>query len=437
MKIAFVCQPLDDVIPPFQNSLAIWTCEVAHRISQACEVILYAKSRLRRKSKQEQGVSYQFIPVCLDQLWLELLERLPIFKNPRSPLLASRVYYPGYALQIALSLRKQRCDVIHIHNFSQFVPIIRAFNPTSKIVLHMHGEWLTQLDQRLLEKRLCHVDLIVGCSDFITQQAREQFPQFANRCQTLVNGVDIQRFIAASTPQNPEQQSPDRQIQKLLFVGRVSPEKGVHTLLEAFQIVAASNPKVYLKVVGYIGALPYNFGIALSNDPKVLDLGVFYPDRWNAYLAHWQQVSRFADRVEFTGNIRHSELPDHYREADLLVFPSIWPEPFGMPLVEAMAAGLPVIATRGGAFPEIVEEGKTGLLVERGDAKALATAILNLLADTDLRRSMGAAGRQRAIARFSWQPIVETLLSHYKQLCNPSTVSTGQSHDYVAGTFTV
>jgi len=92
-------------------------------------------------------------------------------------------------------------------------------------------------------------------------------------------------------------------------------------------------------------------------------------------------------------------------------------EAFGMPVAEAMASGLPVVAARVGGIPEAVVNGKTGLLVESGDATALAEAILRLFEDEDLRKSMGKAAHKRAVNTFSWDQIVENLLRQYKNIC--------------------
>ena len=114
--------------------------------------------------------------------------------------------------------------------------------------------------------------------------------------------------------------------------------------------------------------------------------------------------------------MRLTDLVPHYHAASIFAFPSVWEEPFGMPLVEAMASTTPVIATRGGAFPEIVEDGRSGLLVERADLQALAEAILQLLSNPDQREAIAQAAFQRASTVFSWDRITEDLLEKYERL---------------------
>jgi len=107
-------------------------------------------------------------------------------------------------------------------------------------------------------------------------------------------------------------------------------------------------------------------------------------------------------RVRFTGRVTTAQLVRHYNRAEIMACPSLY-EGFGLPAGEAMACGLPVVATTGGALPEVVEDGVTGILVPPGDAPALAQAIRMLMGDAELRHRMGQAGRERVLEKFSWR----------------------------------
>jgi glycosyltransferase involved in cell wall biosynthesis len=87
----------------------------------------------------------------------------------------------------------------------------------------------------------------------------------------------------------------------------------------------------------------------------------------------------------------------------MLVFPSVWNEPSGLPTFEAQACGLPVVSTYSGGIPEYVEDERTGLLVKRGDAQELARAIGRVIDDPAAARAMGEAGRQRVLGRLTWE----------------------------------
>ncbi len=117
----------------------------------------------------------------------------------------------------------------------------------------------------------------------------------------------------------------------------------------------------------------------------------------------------------FTGPVPYAGIVEQYRAADVYVQPSL-SEAFPLPVLEAMAAGLPVVASRVGGIPEAVQDGQTGLLVPPGSAPALAEALLALLADQDRRRALGAAGRQRALEAYPWDVIAQELCEQYQRL---------------------
>jgi glycosyltransferase involved in cell wall biosynthesis len=418
MKIAFVPHPFSYTVPPnFGDSVAILTYETARRLAESHEVVLYNRSRGRFWKSQPwiDGIRYRYIPVIPDKLIHRLMETWGRYFKPFKPKLspsASSWYYRMFAWQVGLDLQKQQCDLVHIHTYSQLVPVIRALNPQIKIALHMHCEWLTQFDYATIAHRLSQVDLIIGCSSHITNKIKQRFPQFADRCRAVYNGVNTAEFTPATHRANPT-------TPKLLFVGRVSPEKGVHVLLDAFRAVAHQMPEVRLELIGPIGALAFDAIVGISDDPVVVKLASFYQSDAD-YLTQLQAripVERL-DQVQFVGPLPHADLVDRYRQADILINPSL-SEAFGMSLVEAMATEVPTIGARVGGMTDIIADGETGLLVEPDQAAALAEAILQLLANPSLRRSMGIAGRQRVLDRFAWNRIVESLLTHYQQVCSP------------------
>jgi glycosyltransferase involved in cell wall biosynthesis len=278
----------------------------------------------------------------------------------------------------------------------------------------MHCEWLTQLNQKALKQRLDKVDLVISPSDYITQGIKTRFPEIAPRCCTVPNGVKVERFINTRINQ---QKSPSNGSKHLLFVGRVCPEKGAHILLEAFQKVLASYPQTKLTLVGPVGVIPYEYLVGVSEDRKVQDLAHFHQDNsWQSYLqTKLAQIQEQGGKVSLPGLVPPSKLNSYFHNADIFIFPSICHEAFGMPIVEAMSAGLPVVATQGGAFPEIVEEGKTGLLVERSNSDALATAIIELIENEDLRESMGELGLKKAVELYSFETMADNLLACFNK----------------------
>jgi hypothetical protein len=136
---------------------------------------------------------------------------------------ASGLYNRRYFARAARIAVEHDCDVVHLMNFAQPARAVKRAHPQSQVVLHMHCDWLSQLNRRLVRSRAEHVDLVVGCSRYVTGRAQAVLPDL--RCETLPNGVDVEAFHTG--PDAPVRANP-----RVLFVGRVSPDKGVHVLIE-------------------------------------------------------------------------------------------------------------------------------------------------------------------------------------------------------------
>ncbi|MET8546080.1 glycosyltransferase family 4 protein [Kitasatospora sp. NPDC004799] len=129
-----------------------------------------------------------------------------------------------------------------------------------------------------------------------------------------------------------------------------------------------------------------------------------------------EAVRRFglAEHIEFRSGLTDRELVDLYRSAEVACVPSLY-EGFSLPAAEAMATGTPLVATTGGAIPEVAgPDGETSLAVPPGEADALAAALGRLLDDPDLRARLGAAGRERVLARFTWERAAELTAEAYR-----------------------
>lgn len=329
---------------------------------------------------------------------------LPIFKQTRRPFFSSRLSYFTYALQVAKDLKTEKCDVVHVHALSQVIPVVRSQNPQARIVLHMHDASLSFLSRGMIERRLEDTDLVVGVSDYITDAIRRRFPRFSQRCRTVYNGA--RTFPAGKTSKNHKTKT-------VLFIGRISPEKGVHVLLDAFKEVVKHCPQAQLKIVGPFGVLSMKWIVGLTDDPVTASLAKYYRLNYRELLK--AKTSEVRNHVTFTGWVSDQQLHQIYSSADIVVLPSVNNEPFGLLLADGMAYGLPAVATRGGGVPEIVVDGKTGLLVNRDDSSQLAAAISQLLTDDKLRADMGQAARER-VKLFTWNRASERMFRLYKEI---------------------
>lgn len=402
-RVAFVTNPLDS---GFRSSISIVTLELAKRLTADYDVTVYAG-----KGKEERaappGIKVRRLPARIDQYLRRITGKLAPLYSLRKPFFSSSLYYPMYMTRLALDLRKCGFDIVHLHNFTQFMPVIRALNPGLKIVLHMHSEWLTQLDRETMKERVKHADLVLNCSEFITSRTRAAFPEAASRCMTLYNGVDIGSFTSPAAAAG----TVERKKQTLLCVGRITPEKGLHVVIEAFNSLGSKYPDLELCLVGQERITPVEFLIELSDDARVRSLKAFYPGSYKKRIME-SLAPALSSRVNFSGHVSHAEMISKYSEATIFINASYY-ESFGIPIAEAMACGLPVIAARAGGVPEIVENGLSGLLVEPGNAGDLASAVSELLENRKEREAFARAGRERISEHFNWDTIAGELSNSY------------------------
>ena len=215
----------------------------------------------------------------------------------------------------------------------------------------------------------------IFCCSRASQQAQEQLrPHRPTR--VVYPAVDLERFLPERLPSPVEARAqlglpPERPIMGM--VARLQRQKGVHVFLEAACRVAQTHPDAYFVVVG--GRYPL--------EPS-------FPEELERQI----QQAGLEPRVHLAG--QQTDIPLWMQAMDILVMPSIYPEGFGMVVIEAMALGKPVIASRSGGTVEIIEEGVDGLLVAPGDADAFAAAIRHTLNDTPGGRAFGPAAQRKA-----------------------------------------
>lgn len=214
--------------------------------------------------------------------------------------------------------------------------------------------------------------------------------------QTLGNNPRV-RVVHDGTPM-PAKTASGRNDGRMLvgLVGRISPWKGQDVFLRAASIVRRQLPAARFQIIGS----------ALFGERE-------FEQRLHAIV----QDQGLADAVEFLGF--REDVADLIARLDVLVHASTTGEPFGQVIIEGMAAAKPVIGTRGGAVPEIIVEGETGLLVPMGDADQLAEAICALLADPARARRMGLAGRTRVAEHFTIQNTARGVQAVYDDLLAP------------------
>ncbi len=288
--------------------------------------------------------------------------------------------WPATAVRTRRAVSWFRPDVVHAHEpLSPSVGMFAAWRSGVPVVgtFHAFSERSRMFDVaaptvRPLWRRLAaRVAVSEAAADFVRSRLH-------GRVVVVPNGLDVDAFASAE----PAQGLPEGR--RVLWVGRLDPQKGFAIALRAFELVAAELPDALLVVAGdgrdraEVEALP----------PGV------------------------RDRAVMLGAVAHEVLPRYHAACEVYMSPAIGQESFGYVLVEAMAAGVPVVASDIPGYREVDRDGENGLLVPPRDPVALAGALLRVLGDPGLAARLGAAGRESAAA-FSWDRVAGRIESIY------------------------
>ncbi|HEX2022378.1 MAG TPA: glycosyltransferase family 4 protein [Candidatus Thermoplasmatota archaeon] len=314
----------------------------------------------------------------------------------------------------ALREEAERADVLHAHSYGyyQTVAAARASAGTGTPLVftpHFHPPWSMEggrlrrvlrgvYDPTLGRYALARAARVIGVSSGEVASLREHLPLDMARVRIVPNG-----FHAAAFDPPPSREAGRARLGAaddaplVVFAGRLASNKGLQHLVPAFARVAQAHPRARLVVAGE-------------------DQG------WGARVRAVAESLGVADRVTLTGHQDAAAYRETLAAADVFVLPSEW-EAFGIVLLEAMACGVPCVATRVGGAPEVVADGETGALVAYGDEAALAHEIDALLADPARRRRMGEAGRRRALASFTWDAVVDRTVEIYREVAKARDIS--------------
>jgi glycosyltransferase involved in cell wall biosynthesis len=197
--------------------------------------------------------------------------------------------------------------------------------------------------------------------------------------QVVYNGIDPAEF--------PLRTRNGRKGLRLLYAGQLTPDKGVHTAVEGLALAAAAN-----------SSLPFSLTIVGGGAPEYVES-----------LETSIRELNLAGKVTLIGQVAREEIPGILAAHDVLLFPSIWPEPLARVVQEAMACGLVVIGTTTGGTPELLHDGQTGLTFEAGNATGLARQIGRLAADPNLYDQLALTARETVEACFTQQRMVDEI----------------------------
>ncbi len=304
------------------------------------------------------------------------------FSMPTNGSVGTLTFSPRYLGQVRELLSRERFDLLHFHE--PFVPFLSLFllresRSVNVATFHAYAGLSPSYEfgSRVLRGHAARLHGRIAVSAAARHFIDRFFP---GDYKVIPNGVDVPRFAGAVPIARWQDGVPN-----VLFVGRLEPRKGVLDLLKAHRILRKTGSGNRLLIVG--------------SGPQEREA--------RRYVA-----TRGLQAVEFLGRVSDREKAQLFRTVEVFASPATGGESFGIVLLEAMAAGAPIVASDIHGYKGVVRRGREGLLVPPHEPKELAKAIARLLGDPALRDEVSAAGRLRAEA-FSWPRVAARVEDYY------------------------
>ena len=316
----------------------------------------------------------------------------PATRVPFNDSVAPIALDPRAVARTARTLRDLAPDVVHVHEpFVPWVSMVATARAPAPVVATFHAwsrrDRAYRLAGRALGRLLDHVDARIAVSPAAAAYHASALGLHEDAFTVVPNGVDVDHFReAVPFPQMRDHPS-------LLFVGRLERRKGLDQLLRALTILKSTRADLRLYVVG--------------DGPD--------RQRYERLLP-----ARLRDDVVFLGRVDTDELPRFHASADLFVAPAMGGESFGIVLIEAQAAGVPVVASDIPGYASVVTDGVDGRLVPPGDPEALAEAIGALLDNPSLARALADTASRR-VDRYDWSTVAQRVREVYVRVVGEHT----------------
>jgi glycosyltransferase involved in cell wall biosynthesis len=242
---------------------------------------------------------------------------------------------------------------------------------------------------RVVDRRIAnHCDLVFAVSEFMRERVIESAGVDPDHVVVIPNVIDTETFSPASSTCDAP---------CIVFVGRMAHEKGVLLLIEAMAQVVREIPEATLRIVG-----PVRQGTEFG--------------AYTAQCIRRVEALQLGEHVEFVGETPNPELPEVMRGGRLVAVPSVWDEAFGLVAIEGMACGRPVVASRTGALPELIDDGRTGRIVEPDDVEAWGRALVEVLRDDTLAETALIEGPKLVQTRYDCKSAGDRLATAYARL---------------------
>lgn len=334
--------------------------------------------------------------LCSNQTFATVTDRFPggydVVRAGSLGMLLSTSMAPGMLMEARRMSRT--CDLIHVHMPDPMAAVaIWATRPSAPLVVHWHSDVIRQrralkLYEPLQHWLLARADAIIATSEAYAQ-ASIPLQRWRNKVVVIPIGISDNHAVACSDKaQAIRRRFRGRRI--VFSLGRMTYYKGFDVLIEA------------------AGALPDDAVVMVGGDGELLQ----------HYRAEVRRVG-LAGKIHFLGHINDDDLPSHFEACDVFCLSStLRAEAYGVAMIEAMVMSKPIVAAdiSGSGVPWVNLDGITGFNVPVGDATALATALTRLLVDEDVRRTFGAAARQRYLREFNAQLMTQRMAGLYERL---------------------
>jgi glycosyltransferase involved in cell wall biosynthesis len=248
---------------------------------------------------------------------------------------------------------------------------------------------------RTLAERAAAVDLFIAPSRYFGNLMRDRLGLAAERVRVIYNGINLDGYGGEGRKQKGEGQGGD--VPTLGFFARMCPEKGLDRLVEAY---------ILLRQRGRVGQLKLRVGGSCGPAERA----------FVGSLRQRLRESGLLGEVEFQPNLDRAGKLEFLRSLSVFSVPALYGEAFGLYVIEALAAGVPVVQPRVAAFPELIEATGGGVLCAAGDARALAEALEELLLDPARARALGQAGRRAVFERFSAGTMAQATAEAFREV---------------------
>ena len=298
--------------------------------------------------------------------------------------LSPRMYH-----RVKSILQREQFDIVHVHEpMMPALPLVVLRHSHAANIGTFHAYRKNHAGynygKHLLRPFFNKLDGKIAVSPAAAEMVCRYFP---DTYRIIPNGIDVESFAQAAAQPLPAYADGRPTI---LFLGRLEKRKGFEYLLRAFPYVLAHSPQARLVVAGA------------------------YNDEDKEPYAHYVAEHNIQG-VEFVGYVAPEHKPRLYASCTLFCAPSTGFESFGIVLLEAMAAGRPIVASEIEGYRQVLEHSRQGLLVEPENERALAEALLHLLSHPEMQERMGAEGRRTA-ADYSWERIAGRVLDYYREV---------------------